>query len=247
MTPTNRSRFVHAGIPFVIPGKHVHMPFLGVSASEARGCGLRKAPGRFDTVTQLAYLAACDNVEPVGTNRLAGLLGCSKMSVSRAFRTISELNLGRILKDGREHSMVLYGKNGVEAFRNGLPYLRSPIAEKFIVYDDGFSKDFMVSAGETALAEFSMLEEPAHPVFATDRKGWRELVPGRGLKLARVHDSDTVEIEVWRYPPWFMSKSLDGFSLYLSLMGSDDDPRLEDALDDLLETMLNKQEAHLKS
>ncbi|MBO4295241.1 MAG: hypothetical protein J5863_00560 [Desulfovibrio sp.] len=240
ISPTNRLRYVKAGIPFIVPGRHAHLPFLGLSASEARGFGAGRLPGAFDTAVQLVYLAACDGFDggPMATGRIAGAIGRSKMSVSRAFRTISGLGLGQILQAGREHAILLYGRDRVEAFRHGLPYLRDPVAERYIAYDDGLPMQALLPSGESALAAVSMLAEPARPVFAMGRAEWRALMSEHRPKLAPVHDADTVEIEVWRYPPGFMSGgvSVDMFSLCLSLRGSGD-ARVEEALEVLLESM----------
>ena len=245
LSPTNRLRLVKAGIPFIVPGRYAHLPFLGISASEARGFGASRLPGSFDTAAQLAYLAACDGFDggPVATSRIAGVIGRSKMSVSRAFRTISGLGLGRILKSGRENAILLYGRDRGEAFRSGLPYLRNPVAERFIAYEDGIPMPDLLPSGESALAAVSMVAEPARPVFAIGRAEWQVLLSEHRPKLAPVHDADTVEIEVWRYPPGSLSGgvSVDMFSLYLSLRDSGD-ARLEEALESLLESMRDIRE-----
>ena len=246
ISPTNRLRYVKARIPFIVPGRHAHLPFLGMSASEARGFGAGRLPGAFDTAAQLVYLAACNGFGggAMPTSRIAGAIGRSKMSVSRAFRTISGLGLGKILQAGREHAILLYGRDRVEAFRNGLPYLRDPVAERVIAYDDGLPMQALLPSGESALASVSMLAEPARPVFAIGGAEWRTLLSEHRPKLAPVHDADTVEIEVWRYPPGFMSDgvSTDMFSIFLSLMGVGD-ARVEEALEDLLESMRKTRQA----
>lgn len=83
--------------------------------------------------------------------------------------------------------------------------------------------DYLVDAGETALAARSMLAAPGMEQKAVLRSAWRQL---SDLEVAdgELPDNETAMIQVWRYAPVFAGSSrVDDISLALSLAAIDDE------------------------
>ena len=100
--------------------------------------------------------------------------------------------------------------------------LSSPVSKVFFARKTP-QIDYLVDAGETALAARSMLAAPGMEQKAVLRSAWRQL---SDLEVAdgELPDNETAMIQVWRYAPVFADSSrVDNISLALSLAAIDDE------------------------
>ena len=100
--------------------------------------------------------------------------------------------------------------------------LSSPVSKVFFTRKTQ-QIDYLVDAGETALAARSMLAAPGMEQKAVLRSAWRQL---SDLEVAdgELPDNETAMIQVWRYAPVFADSSrVDNISLALSLAAIDDE------------------------
>jgi hypothetical protein len=88
-------------------------------------------------------------------------------------------------------------------------------------------------AGESALAQSSMLNDPQQPVIAITSEAAQQ-ARREGIFFEPRELADAVAVQVWRYIPNMLAKEkiVDPLSLWLSLKDNLDD-RIQMALDDI--------------
>lgn len=234
----NRKRLIVQKIPFVVPGKQMYLPFIGVDLREYFQKVQSEKPDQFKPSTQAAFLAALysssDSEKGLTPAQIAVDLKYSRMTMSRAFNEIHLAGLGTIITEGRERILRFLG-NGKTLFKQAQPLMISPVRKKLkIVGNISFSG--LVLAGESALSKHSMLSEPVHAVYAASAKTWKQKERTEHIISVPMHEAGSIEIEIWKYPPELFARDLvaDPLSLYLSLRDIKDE-RVEIALENLLE------------
>lgn len=235
-----RKRLIASGVQFVIPGNQMYLPALAIDLREHFRRGRRMAAGLSPAAQVLAlfwiyHRDACGS-ERRSTTEMAGILGYSRMTMSRAFREIDGLLDEEFFNETGDGPT----KNRLparELWERLLPHWRNPVKRRIHVHLPDPDALPGLRAGLTALAARSRLAEPVHAVMAVSQEEWRTLGATSGLHILDQADAGSVEIEVWRYPPKLfaeqgLSGSVDPLSLYLSLKESRDE-RIEGALEEL--------------
>ncbi len=230
-----RRRLIERHIPFVIPGQQMYWPELGVAAQARKTARTVVKPDAFTPAAQAVLIHALNgNIKtPITPKDLAGQLGYACMSMTRALDEIEASGLGRVAREGRERRLD-FGKDQRTLWQEALPYLRNPVRKTIRIKEVHLPPDLKIKAGETALADRSMLAPPKEPVYALGRQNWKKLA--ESIEQIPVEDDGTCRIQLWRYDPALFMKNgqVDPFSLYLSLRDEEDE-RLEMALAEMME------------
>ncbi len=230
-----RRRLVERQIPFVVPGQQMYWPELGVAAQARKTARTFVKPETLTPAAQAVLIYALNgNIKaPVTPKALADQLSYAGMSMTRVLDEIEARGLGRVSREGRER-LLDFGKDRRILWQEALPYLRTPVRKTVRIKEELLSPDLQIKAGETALAERSMLVPPREPVYALGRRNWKKLV--KRVEQIPVEDVGTCRIQLWRYDPALFLKNgpVDPFSLYLSLQDEEDE-RLEMALGEMME------------
>lgn len=233
-----RRRLVERHIPFVVPGQQLHWPALGIAA-QARKTG--RTPAQKEAVTPAAqavliYALNGNIKKPVTPKELAKKLGYTAMSMTRALDEIEASGLGRIAREGRERCLD-FPEPPKDLWQKALPRLRTPVRKTVRIKETQLPRTMRIQAGESALADLSMLAPPKEPVYALGRRDWKHLV--ERVEQIPVEDVETCRIQLWRYDPalFVQNDRIDPFSLYLSLQDETDE-RVETALAEMMEKTL---------
>ncbi|HPV05383.1 MAG TPA: hypothetical protein PLC24_12545 [Myxococcota bacterium] len=239
-----RRGLIDARIQFVVPGNQLYLPVLAVALRE-RFSRTPAATHKFSPATQVLVLFWIYNPAGSGPGRstpteMARVLGYTKMTMSRAFREVNGVfdELARNKTGGDAISERLTPRELWNMFQS---YMRDPVGRHIFLPKRDFDPVIGLRAGLTALAELSMLAEPARGVWAVGQNDWLAFARNGGARLLDRPDADSLEIEIWRYPPKLFGKlgfggmdgGVDPLSLYLSLR-EDPDERVQMALDELL-------------
>jgi DNA-binding MarR family transcriptional regulator len=230
-----RHRLVDRKIPFVVPGRQLYWPELGlvVQARKSKTVSLPTETFSPGTQTVLIYALCREDQGPVTPKMLSEELGYTAMTMSRALDEIENNELGQVVRFGRERLLVFLKEKDV-LWQAALRYLRNPVRETVRVKENQLPLDLRLKAGETALATMSMLVPPKEPIYAMGREAWKTL--GGEVKLIPVEDEDTCRIQLWRYDPalFAFDGRVDRFSLFLSLRDEEDE-RVQTALEEMME------------
>lgn len=235
MTAYNRKRLIAQKVPFVVPGNQMYLPMLGIDLRE-HFRKLRSEPPRFSPAAQAVFLYGLlsERTDAVTPSTMAGHLGYTAMTMSRAFDELESANLGDFTTRGRERCVVFAGQKR-ELWSKAQSLLRSPVKRRSCVRLFGEPSPG-VRAGLTALAHYTMLAEPPKPTFAMAAEEWKALTQRDNLTLVPSHEPEACEIEIWSYSPSLFAQngSADRLSVYLSLRESKDE-RVDAALAEMLE------------
>jgi DNA-binding MarR family transcriptional regulator len=238
MTRQRRQYFIDAHIPFVVEYRQLYLPFLGISLQE-----------RFDAedvlteklkpsaqVLFIFYLYRNEN--RLYMNDAVKALGFSAMTITRSMRQLVQTGFFYSKKDGVQN--ILYAKaRGEELYQKMYPFLANPVRRRIYVATRD-RKQGMLVAGESALAEMSMLNPPAVRSFALESGAEKEL---QGTKTL-MDSENQICVEVWKYDPHVLAEnnSVDSLSLALSCTDNTDE-RVEEALKEALDALWRKLDA----
>ena len=231
-----RKRLIEKKIPFIIPGVQLYWPAMGLLVHPR---GRRQEP---ETVEQLRP-ASQAVVLLMLTGRMAGdatpkqlaaELGYSAMTMTRALNEITATGLGVEVKSARRR-LLQFEQDPWRLWELARPVMRSPVRKAIALPQDALPESLRLLAGESALAERSMLTPPVIPVFAIGQEVWRKL-RGEGIEPVELEEPGTCRVQIWDYDPQLFSdgRCVDVFSLYLSLQ-QDSDDRVQSALDEMME------------
>jgi hypothetical protein len=235
-----RQRLVSYKVHFIIPKTQMYLPDLGIYhrniSSKPTIVSQRLLPSA-QTVVIYALLHGCK--EGFKPSELAKKLKYSRMSMTRALNELEAIGLGETVREGKERYFHFYTDKDI-LWKQAMPFLRTPIKEVlWIQISNSTYKKIIASgsiAGLSVLALHSNINAPACPVFAIFQNTWKTLIKSEDIKKLPILEGASMQIEIWNYDPHLFDRdnSVDPFSLYLSLKGSEDE-RLQKALINFME------------
>jgi DNA-binding MarR family transcriptional regulator len=241
IAPGERKQLIQHGVAFVVPGRQLFAPSVGMILSERYGTEPQRAAQVASPATQ-ALLIWFLNQRPVSDTwhpfEVAAALGYAGMTATRAVRELLQFDLFELQERGRAKHLKLTDSRRA-LWEKAKPYLRSPVMKTLWTYDrsilDVADARF---AGESALARLSMLNEPQQPVIAITSEAAQQ-AKQEGVFFEPRELADAIAVQIWRYIPNILAneKIVDPLSLWLSLKDNRDD-RIQMALDDIEENFL---------
>ena len=241
MTPGERKQLIQHGIAFVVPGKQLFAPQMGVILSERFGTPPHREQVIASPATQalLIWFLNHQMVSEVWHPfEDAAALGYAGMTATRAIRELLQFDLLELEVRGRAKYLKLIGTRR-ELWEKAKPYLRTPVLRTLWTYDLRIlHANGARLAGESALAQMTMLNEPLQPVLAMTAESAQQAKQA-GVFFEPREQAAGVAVQVWRYMPGIQAKenTVDLLSLWLSLRDSRDD-RIQMALEEIEEKFL---------
>jgi hypothetical protein len=235
VTAYNRKRLIEHKLPFIVPGNQMYLPMLGIDLRE-HFKKLRVEIHRFNPSTQalVIHVLLRGTAKKIYTPaEMAGFLGYSAMTMTRAFDALEASNLGEIFLEGRERYLRFIDPEKI-IWANAQTFLRSPVKKR--IYIEPMNEPHAgPRAGLTALADYTMLAEPSNSTIALSREDWKSLRQRHQVREIPSREPGALEIEVWSYAPSLFAEGevVDRLSLYLSLKESKDE-RIEAAREEMV-------------
>ena len=167
-------------------------------------------------------------------DKLAKILGVTKMSVSRAFKELKEFNL--ITESLNKGNVILeYSDSLKRIWKQASKYFVDPKSKILYVKRDTINDILwskLVVSGEDALSEYSMLGEPKYKVYGITSKEWNILIEKPEILPSK--DSGVCIIELWKHTLPKLNGYVHPLALVVS-MASEMDERIKGELEDILE------------
>lgn len=223
-TAYKKERFLEEGVPFVIRGKQIYLPFLGIALENDRKKDISPVTLISFLTQKMIFVAMYEKWRNITATEAAKKLGVTRVSSNRCFDEIQYLGI-KIL-DMKGKSRVISIPDDIETLWDDIKEkLRSPVIKTYALHDD-IKLDNL--AGISALCEYSMLEDNDYPTYAITKK---ELA-GSGIKNMRpVYSGENIGclvLEVGYFINFNNNNVEDPFSVILSLSQEDlDDPRVD--------------------
>lgn len=235
VTSYNRRRLIDHRIPFIVPGRQMYLPPLGLDLRERfdQKKPARDAIGPSTQAVLIHMLLRGLDDSPVKAADLKPRLGYSAITLSRAFDELEAAGLAESRRIDRSRELTLVADRR-SIWEKALPLMRNPALRVEHVKGEIHALRGFV-AGLSALARRSMLAEPSSPVVAVSRDDWQSCMKQGAVETIPMREPGAVDVEVWKYPPHILSDgdAVDPLSLYISLR-EDADERVQGALDELL-------------
>ena len=205
----HRDAFIHAHLPFIVVGIQLYLPFMGIYLQEKYIKEI-KTSDTFQPFTQLLLFYWYYQQENcLYMNDMVKILGCSAMTVTRAFRQLEETGLFET------------GKTGVQKYLKGteernviLQQLEDGYLDLAVVSDyEGTDISERFLSGNSALIRIGKDAEEEVPCYAVNKKTFH-LSGSKELLNAETQ----AEVQLWKYDPSILAKNgfIDPLSLALS-------------------------------
>lgn len=236
LTAADRKRLISHHVNFIQPHLQLFIPELALDMREVyRQQRTNLAVDKFFPATQ-AVLIACFNrgwstTKAYTSSQIAQGLDYSRVTLSKV---IDQLIAKDILIRGEKARTYHFNEPVRSVFEKAIPHLKSPV--KRVIFTNAKLEvgKGVFWAGETALAQYSMLAEPSKPTYALTQESFSKL-----LKQGLVSETESIDeinatIELWTYPnPMAEAEIADPLSLFLSLKDNTDE-RIHIALEEMM-------------
>lgn len=237
MLPTvsshRRKSLIENKISFVTD-KQIYLPFIGTLLVEENE-PVKKVEKFMFSTQQLVLLYLYSGKQRLYMAEATERLPFTAMTLSRAVKQLEAVDLFAVTKDGV--NKVIEAKNSrLELFEKLKGYFSSPVRTIGYLEKKNLTDD-MVIAGESALAEKTMLNHGRVETYAVYHK-----LIDKKLLMDELIDPDTqVRLEIWEYDPkqFANGNTADSLSVVLSLKENEDE-RIEEAIGELLEMELGR-------
>lgn len=216
-------------IPFIITGKQIYLPFMGIALQEKFDCEWELS---FEKMLPSAQMILFDFIygkcKPVYLSEAAKRLDITPMSASRAARQLKKFGLVNIQTEGR-FNLLCCELSPQELFEKAQNYLVNPIRKTVYINKD-MIEDSMFKSGLSALALYGMLNPPLMEVY------------GSTGQMQNIKYDETLTdtekqcvLEFWKYDTEKLSKGnkADILSLAVSF-AQDNDMRIQTDIENLL-------------
>jgi len=221
-------------IPFIAEGKQIYLPFFGIMLSDDLSKSKQIDSEKMMPASQELFLYMFYNSEHKYflKSDVAEKLNLTRTSLTRASDQLIAMNLIKQEKVGKEYRMELTSKSSA-LYKASKDFLISPIFKEFYIDSKQLPEDAL-HAGETALAECSMMGFPRIPEYAIDKN--HPVV--KNLKPVDIRWEDCnepVKIQLWKYNPSLFGKEnrVDTVSMICSLADFYDE-RIEGEIEDII-------------
>ncbi|MBO4725067.1 MAG: hypothetical protein J5622_01020 [Firmicutes bacterium] len=227
-----QEKLLEEGIPFVIKGKQVYLPFLGYLLTSSR----RKEVPPVHMISYLAQkmmlLAMYEKWEEVKVSDAAERLGISRKSASRCFDEIEYLKIDMLGIKGKTRVMNA-PKNPKLFWEHYAQLLRSPVVRRFLLRDD---IALAPKAGISALCDYSLLSDNRYPTYAVTKKEIAASGVNSASQVGIGEEVGCAVLELGYFIDFDGKGTQDPLSVALSLTEEElRDERVEGSVEDMLE------------
>lgn len=245
ITSYNRERLIKHHVPFIVPGNQMYLPFLGVDLREyfLKKRSVLDKIEKFSPAAQLTliYLMLSESTT-FRPSELAEGTAYTTMTISRAVDELEKAKLIKSERIGRERVLSV-DMEKASLWNKAVPLMQSPIKQKVFLRAGVVDINKYLKSGYSALAHYSSLNNPVHPVIAISNDDWK-LLQLKGIKPV---EHGEVEVELWQHNPAIFADNgcVNRFLLYLSLK-DDKDERIEITLEEMMEGIANDSNSRLR-
>jgi hypothetical protein len=236
LAPWQKSRMIQQGVGHATLGGHGYFPRFYIHVGVREGAGFVREEEEKEYLSPVAQVLVIrqilvGDVHGESFSVLKGRLGYSAMSLSKARGELLRKGLCE-LEGVATRSKMVFELTGKELWDRALPFMRTPVMRThYLAYEGDLGALVeelgLTLAGESALAEMSLMSAPPVPCYAVGKQRIRQVLSSPKVR-AVPRDEAMLEVQQWRY--WGVvpgERAVDRLSLRLSL---GDEARLVQAL-----------------
>ena len=220
------------GIPFIVEGKQMYLPFMGMLLADNNERRLKPVHTISFLTQKLLLCALYEKWNQMNVTKIAERLEVTKMSISRCLDEIEYLDIDILDTSGKTRKISV-GENTKSIWENIKPILRNPVITKFQLVDDIGLEN---KAGISALCEYSLLSDNTYPTYAITKKELNDTNIKSYRQISIGEEIGCEVLEVGYFINYLDKKLQDPLSVILSLSETDlEDERIQICIDEMLE------------
>jgi hypothetical protein len=232
LNPYSLEKMLEEGIPFVLEDRQIYMPFLGILL-KTNGTRAIKPCNKISFLTQkLLLLALYEGWQQVTVTQAAKHLGVSKMSITRCFDEIESLQIP-IIENKRRIRYISCKENKKLQWDLLKNFTRPPVIQEFYLEED--LPEAPIKSGISALSDLSLLADNHYPTRAMTKAQIKEYKIKERKQVPKGETPGCVIQELGYLIPYNNATTIDPLTTSLILAPERSDPRLDQALDAMLE------------
>lgn len=242
----NRKRLIAHRVQFVIPDRQIYLPALGIDwLANCQICQEHRLNAHKiltpSAQAVIIYALIHQNEKEFIPLKLARALNYTPMTMTRVLNELESFGIGKAVRNGKERQFT-FAEDRSLLWAHVMPFMQNPVKKRLWLKlnKDGAReiKRLGILAGLSALAEFSMLSSPEHPIYAISSQIWKTLQQSGIVQELPSAEEAQIELEIWSYDPRLFAKNglIDQVSLYLSLKDNQNE-RVEAALKKLIKSV----------
>ena len=227
-----KEKLLEEGIPFVLKGKQVYLPFIGYLLSKENERELAPVHLISFLTQKMLLMAIYERWNEVKVSGAAKRMGVSTKSASRCFDELEYLNIDVLGMKGK--SRVINIPNDRKQLWQQIEHmLRNPVIRRFILRKD---MKLEKKAGISALCEYSLLSDNAYLTYAVTKKELKASGVTEEKQVSELEEIGCAVLELGYFID-FSGKGLqDPLSVVLSLTGEEqEEERIDISINEMLE------------
>ena len=227
-----KEKMMEEGIPFVIEGKQVFLPFIGYLLSKENERELAPVYLISFLTQKMLLMAIYERWNEVKVSDAAKRIGVSTKSASRCFDELEYLNIDVLGMKGKSR-VINIPNDRKQVWQQIENVLRNPVIRRFVLRED---MKLEKKAGISALCEYSLLSDNAYPTYAVTKKELKASGVKEEKQASELEEIGCVVLEVGYFTD-FLGKGLqDPLSVVLSLTEEEqEEERVDISTNEMLE------------
>ena len=200
ITQYQRKTLLNEHIPFIVENSQIYIPFLAISLTE-KFYEIKEIE-KFTPITQLVFLYLFYFKDTISATDLAAKINCSAMSVSRAYKVLTDSGLFRSEEIGTK-KYILQNYDDGELLKEAEQFFMNPV-EKTIYLNNSTDLPEYIESGIYALGKKTMLNATdSDKCYAVFKKTSLDL--SNHISRVSYIAGDGFKVEKWVYDPSILS------------------------------------------
>jgi hypothetical protein len=226
---------LNEGIPFVVEGKQIYLPFIGVLLTGETDRALVPISQISYLTQKMLFVALYEKWNDMTVTKVAKSLGVTKMSVSRCFDELEYIDISLLEMKGKSR-VISINEHTKEFWKKIQPILRNPVVTTYEMAED---LKLEVKAGMSALCEYSMLTDNAFPTYAITKKDLHKIQIKNKQLVPKGEEKGCVVQELGYYINFQNRSLVDPLTVLLSLSDEEKtDDRVIISIDEMMKEYL---------
>ena len=227
-----KEKMMEEGIPFVIEGKQVFLPFIGYLLSKENERELAPVHLISFLTQKMLLMAIYERWNEVKVSDVAKRIGVSTKSASRCFDELEYLNIDVLGMKGKSR-VINIPDDRKQLWQQIERVLRNPVIRRFVLRED---MKIEKKAGISALCEYSLLSDNVYPTYAVTKRELKASGVKVEKQVSELEEIGCVVLELGYFID-FSGKGLqDPLSVVLSLTGEEqEEERVDISINEMLE------------
>lgn len=227
-----KEKLIEEGIPFVLAGKQVYLPFIGFLLSSSGERDIAPVQLISYLTQKLILTAIYEKWDKVTVSEAAVRLGVTKTSVTRCFDEIEYLSIDILVAKGKSR-VITVSEDRKQLWEKLQSVLRNPVISRYELREDLLLEK---KAGITALCEYSLFSDNDYPTYAITKKEISETGIKKMKRVCRGEEIGCVVLELGYFIDFENKKIEDPLSVVLSLSDEEkQDERVSISINEMLE------------